>query len=155
MTLGIVTSKRPKYVPETFGGLCKIFPTRDTLLLKYQSDYVLDPAQLTLMEKARQIGISWASAYKDVRTQSQADARLDSWVSSRDDIQARLFLEDCKSFAGLLNLAAQDLGEKVIDEDGHSAYVLQFANGLRTHSMSSNPDAQAGKRGPRRLDEFA
>jgi len=150
-----VTTKRPDYVPETFGGLCKIFPTRDTLLLKYQSDYVLDPAQLTLMEKARQIGISWASAYKDVRTQSQVDARLDSWVSSRDDIQARLFLEDCKSFAGLLNLAAKDLGEKVIDDDGHSAYVLQFANGLRTHSMSSNPDAQAGKRGPRRLDEFA
>ncbi len=82
-------------------------------------------------------------------------ARLDAWISSRDDIQARLFLEDCKSFANLLNLAASDLGEKVIDDDGHSAYVLQFSNSLRAHSMSSNPDAQAGKRGDRVLDEFA
>jgi phage FluMu gp28-like protein len=80
---------------------------------------------------------------------------LDAWISSRDDIQARLFLEDCKSFAGLLNLGAQDLGEKAIDDSGHSAYVLAFANGLRAHSMSSNPDAQAGKRGDRVLDEFA
>ena len=30
-----------------------------------------------------------------------------------------------------------------------------FANGKRIHSMSSNPDAQAGKRGGRVLDEFA
>ncbi len=44
----------------------------------------------------------------------------------------------------------------VIDEkDRTSAYVLEFANGKRIHSMSSNPDAQAGKRGSRVLDEFA
>ncbi|WP_186389204.1 terminase large subunit domain-containing protein, partial [Stappia sp. TSB10P1A] len=41
------------------------------------------------------------------------------------------------------------------DEKKHSALVLQFANGRRIHSMSSNPDAQAGKRGSRVLDEFA
>ncbi len=33
--------------------------------------------------------------------------------------------------------------------------MLEFANGKRIHSMSSNPDAQAGKRGGRVLDEFA
>lgn len=49
-----------------------------------------------------------------------------------------------------------DLGEVVLDREGkQSAYVLRFANGLRIHSMSSNPDAQAGKRGGRVLDEFA
>jgi phage FluMu gp28-like protein len=86
---------------------------------------------------------------------SMATAGLDHWISSRDDIQARLFLEDCKSFATLLNIAARDLGEQAIDADGHTAYVLAFANGKRAHSMSSNPDAQAGKRGGRTLDEFA
>lgn len=55
-----------------------------------------------------------------------------------------------------MNLAAQDLGEVVIDpKDKITAYVLQFASGRRIHSMSSNPDAQAGKRGGRILDEFA
>ncbi len=76
--------------------------------------------------------------------------------SSRDDIQARLFLEDCKLWAGGIDLAARDLGELAIDEDGkHSAYVLRMSNGKRINSMSSNPDAQAGKRGGRILDEFA
>ena len=83
------------------------------------------------------------------------EARLDAWISGRDDIQARLFLEDCKGFAGLLQTGAEDLGERAIDDSGHSAYVLAMANGLRIHSMSSNPDAQAGKRGDRVLDEFA
>ena len=77
-------------------------------------------------------------------------------MSSRDDIQARLFIEDCKLWAGIMNLAAKDLGEVVIDaKDKLTAYVLQFASGRRIHSMSSNPDAQAGKRGSRVLDEFA
>lgn len=146
---------RPAYVGADFAGRCKVFPARNTLLLPYQARWVKDDARLKLMEKSRQIGLSWATAYRQVRTQSATATRLDSWVSSRDDIQARLFLEDCKSFASLLNLAAKDLGERVIDESGHTAYVLSYANGLRTHSMSSNPDAQAGKRGSRVLDEFA
>jgi len=64
-------------------------------------------------------------------------------------------LEDCKRFASILQLGAEDLGQQVIDDAGHSAFVLAMANGLRLHSMSSNPDAQAGKRGDRVLDEFA
>lgn len=138
-----------------FAGKAKHVPARDTLLLGYQSRWVKDESRLKLMEKARQIGISWASAYRVVSKKSLADAQLDQWISSRDDLQARLFLEDCKKFAAILKAGADALGEKVIDEKGHTAYVLQFANGLRAHSMSSNPDAQAGKRGDRLLDEFA
>ena len=130
-------------------------PERDTLLLPYQARWVRDRARLKLAEKSRQIGWTWATAYELVSRKALATARLDGWISSRDDIQARLFLEDCKSFAQLLDIAAQDLGERVIDDKGHSAYVLSLANGLRLHSMSSNPDAQAGKRGDRVLDEFA
>lgn len=136
-------------------GRARVRPQRDALLLPYQAKWVRDTSRLKIAEKSRQIGWTWATAYGIVSRKSLVDARLDAWVSSRDDIQARLFLEDCKSFAQLLNLGAQDLGERVIDDSGHSAYVLAFANGLRAHSMSSNPDAQAGKRGDRVLDEFA
>ncbi len=108
------------------------------------------------MEKARQIGLSWSSAYACVERSAAQGARYDQWVSSRDDLQARLFIEDCKTFAGILNIAAQDLGEVVLDPKGRiSAYVIEFSSGKRIHSMSSNPDAQAGKRGARLLDEFA
>lgn len=124
--------------------------------LPYQARWIMDGARLKIMEKARQIGISWATAYGLVRRKALKSAALDAWVSSRDDIQARLFLEDCRSFAGILHIAAQDLGELVIDEERrHAAYVLELANKLRIHSMSSNADAQAGKRGDRVLDEFA
>src|SRR5690606_6390716 len=75
------------------------------------------------------------------------------WVSSRDEIMARLFLDDVRGFASILNVAAEDLGERVIDPEGNTAHVLGFASGRRVHSMSSNPDSQAGKRGGRTLDE--
>lgn len=152
--------ERPAYVPGEFTGCCKVFPAptkdgREPMLIAYQGDWVTDDSRLKISEKSRQIGWTWSEGYKIVREKSQTGAQLDHWISSRDDIQARLFLEDCKGFASLLDKGARDLGEQVIDDKGHSAYVLSFANGLRAHSMSSNPDAQAGKRGGRTLDEFA
>lgn len=138
-------------------GNAKCIPAQpDALFLGFQARWVADDSRLKLMEKSRQIGISWSTAYKAVERTAAASATTDQWVSSRDDLQAKLFLEDCKMFAEALQMAAQDLGEVVIDPERKiTAYVLQFANGRRIHSMSSNPDAQAGKRGGRILDEFA
>lgn len=136
-------------------GNAKHIPEKGKLLLPYQTAWVTDAARLKIAEKSRQIGWTWATAYGLVRRKSLKSARLDAWISSRDDIQARLFLEDCKAFANILQTGARDLGERAIDDEGHSAYVLAMGNGLRVHSMSSNPDAQAGKRGDRVLDEFA
>lgn len=149
------TETRPDWVPSEFVGGCRRFPLRDTLLLGYQARWVKDSARLKVMEKSRQIGISWASAYRLVSTTSQKGARHDDWVSSRDDLQARLLIDDCKGFAGLLHIGADDLGLRVIDDQKNNAYVLRYANGRQTHSLSSNADAQAGKRGRRLLDEFA
>lgn len=138
-------------------GRAKIQPANPSgLFLRYQARWVEDDSRLKLMEKSRQIGLSWATAYATVERTARADARLDEWVSSRDEMQAKLFIEDCKMWASALAVAADDLGEQVIDQSTKaSAFVLQFANGKRIHSMSSSPDAQAGKRGGRILDEFA
>ena len=138
-------------------GNARVIPANtDGVFLPFQSRWIKDDSRLKLMEKSRQIGISWATAYAaDERTAAQG-ARHDQWVSSRDDLQARLFIEDCKMWAQIMHLAAKDLGEVVIDpKDRLSAYVIEIASGKRIHSMSSNPDAQAGKRGGRVLDEFA
>lgn len=134
-----------------------MMPLADSkFFLPYQAKWIKDRSRLKIMEKSRQIGISWSSAYEDVRNTSPDEARDDTWISSRDAIQARLYLEDCTAFARILNLAARDLGERVIDEERRiAAYVLEFTNGKRIHSMSSNPDAQAGKRGNRKFDEYA
>jgi phage FluMu gp28-like protein len=138
-------------------GNAKIVPD-DTrrVFLPYQQAWIDDKSRLKLMEKSRQIGLSWSTAYALCERTAPRENRNDQWVSSRDEIQARLFLEDCKRFAQALDAAARDLGALVVDEEKRiTAYTLQFANGKRIHSMSSNPDAQAGKRGGRILDEFA
>ena len=138
-------------------GKAKVIP-KDTkkLLLPYQQAWDEDGSRLKLMQKSRQIGISWGTALAIVKRTAAKDALNDQWVSSRDDIQARLFLEDCKLFASLFDKMAVDMGMVFLEDEAKtSAYVLRFANGKRIHSMSSNPDAQAGKRGGRVLDEFA
>lgn len=141
----------------TLKGRAKCIPKdRDAIFLPFQSKWIKDESRIKLMEKARQIGISWSTAYGSDERAAAQGARHDEWVSSRDDIQARLFIEDCKLWANVMNRAAKDLGEVVLDAEKRiNAYVLQFASGRRIHSMSSNPDAQAGKRGSRVLDEFA
>jgi phage FluMu gp28-like protein len=138
------------------GNAKNVPPNPDRFFLPYQEAWITDTSRLKLMEKGRQIGLSFSTADAAVERTAPREARHDQWVSSRDEIQARLFLEDCKRFSGVLNAAAEDLGLVIIDQDKKiSAYVLKFANGRRIHSMSSNPDAQAGKKGGRILDEFA
>jgi len=138
-------------------GNARVAPSNpDAIFLPFQERWIKDNSRLKLMEKSRQIGISWSTAYTADERTALAGAKWDQWVSSRDELQARLFIEDCKFWAGILQIAAEDLGERVIDEKTKlTAYVLEFASGKRIHSMSSNPDAQAGKRGGRILDEFA
>jgi phage FluMu gp28-like protein len=125
------------------------------MLLPYQQRWVKDNSQKKLCEKSRQIGLSWATAYRLVREKVKQGARLDAWVSSRDEAQALLFIEDCRKFADVLNVAATDQGASIVDDQGHTSFTLRFSNGLRIHSMSSNPDSQSGKSGDRVLDEFA
>lgn len=129
---------------------------KDSFFLPYQEAWIKDKSRIKLFEKSRQVGLSWSTAYGLVRKKAVQGARLDAWVSSRDDLQACLFKDDCAQFAQVLDTAAQDLGEQVIEPTSKaSAYVLRFANGCKIYSLSSNPDAQAGKRGDRILDEFA
>ncbi|MDR2377384.1 MAG: terminase family protein [Puniceicoccales bacterium] len=132
-------------------------PTRrHPFFLPYQERWIRDESRLKIMEKSRQIGMTWATAYRLVRRHADRRQRLDSWVASRDEISAKLFLEDCKSFRDILHTAAQDFGHTLRSDEGRdSSYSLRFRNRTQIHSLSSNPDTQAGKRGTRVLDEFA
>lgn len=161
MTDSTVTTQRPAWVdakPEPFVGRCKLFPVRDTLLLEYQRRWVEDRAKKRLAEKSRQIGWTWATAYDTVRTLGQAQSRdnqWDAWITSRDVEQAQLTIVDMLAWAEILQIGAEDLGERVILDGSATTQQLRFASGLIAHSMSSNFNAQAGKRGHRVLDEFA
>src|SRR5437868_3938389 len=126
------------------------------MFLPYQTRWVDDHSPLKIIEKSRQIGITFATAWSAVLRAAAKDARLDVWVSSRDEVQARLFVDDCRQWAATLQIVATDLGEVLFDPDNRfTAYVLRFQNGRSIYSLSSNPNALAGKRGHVILDEFA
>src|SRR5580765_4630354 len=100
--------------------------------LPYQSAWIADRSRLKIMQKCRRAGISYADAYDSVIKASPREARFDVWVSSRDDTQAKLYLEDCKHWAEVLEIVAVDLGQIVFDPTNHySAHVLEFASGRR------------------------
>src|SRR6266567_6572611 len=95
--------------------------------LLYQLAWILDRSPLKIIEKSRQIGITYADAYDSVIKASTRGSGLDVWVSSRDEVQSKLYLEDCKYCANFLHIAATDLGEVILDPNTHSsAYALQF-----------------------------
>lgn len=72
-----------------FRGKAKIIPP-DTFFLPYQKRWIEDESRLKLMEKGRQIGLSLSTAYRCVEKCAAAGNRNDIWVSSRDDLQAKL-----------------------------------------------------------------
>jgi phage FluMu gp28-like protein len=128
--------------------------TVSTYFLPFQAAWLRDKSGLRIMEKGRQIGLSYSTSYGAVT--DAATGPHDVWVSSRDDFQAKLFIRDCQKWSSFLQIAAADLGQVVVSDDGqHSASVLEFASGCRIYSLSSNPNALAGKRGHVILDEFA
>src|SRR5260221_4325617 len=140
---------KPTQTFQYFWGYRKYF-------LRYQAEWITDDSLLKIIQKGRQTGITYADAYDSVLKVCPKGAQLDVWVSSRDEAQAKLYLEDCKYWANVLHLAAIDLGQIVFDrEHNFSAYVLEFANGRRIYCLSSNPNALAGKRGHVKLDEVA
>jgi len=155
-----VTTQRPAYVDqkhEHFAGRCKVFPVQDTWFLEYQRRWLRDKSMLRIAEKARQVGWTDTSAYDTVSTVGQVQSRdnqWDAWISSRDAEQAQLSVVDMLKWARHLQIGAADLGERLIDEKAGTTQQIRFANGLIAHSMSSNFNAQAGKRGHRILDEF-
>lgn len=81
---------------------------------------------------------------------------MDVWFSSADESAAKEYIRYAGQWARLLDIAAQDLGETVIDEKHQiKALVIEFANGKRIHGLSSNPKAFRSKGGKLVLDEFA
>lgn len=150
--------RRPDHAKH-FKGSARCIPERDTFLLKYQSEWVQDRSLVRLIEKSRRVGISYATAYDEVRQHSLKDCKIDTWFSSRDDLTAKEFIIYCQKFAGVLKIAAEAFDAQILfGEDGKqsaTASVQRFANGTRINSISSNPDVFAGKGGNVGLDEFA
>ena len=124
--------------------------------LPYQHAWINDHSRLKIIEKSRQVGITYADAFDSVLKASNKDRPADVWVSSRDEDTARLYLQHCKRWAEATNIGVRDLGEVIINHKKDlTAEVLRFNTGCSIYSLSSSPDALASRTGHIKLDEFA
>lgn len=129
---------------------------RQKYFLPYQVRWLQDESRFKLDEKSRRIGMSYVQSYEDVRDCVKTP-RFPVWFSSADESAAREYVLYCEVWAKIFNVAAQSLGEQILDEkDDIKAYVIEFPKtGGRINALRSNPKAFRSKGGKVVLDEFA
>ena len=134
----------------------RIDRVRAAYWLPDQEKWIKDRARKKLLAKCRRFGGSYGAAYAVAEQLSQRKNHFDAWVGSRDLLAARLFTNDTKKFARVLNVAAKANGEVILTDGDKDlrAFELEIA-GHFMRALSSNPDAFAGKEGILVLDEYA
>src|SRR6476646_5320601 len=63
----------------------------DSWLLPTQASWINDQWHLRIWEKSRQVGATKTDALDSVLKANPGGARFDVWVTSRDEVQARLY----------------------------------------------------------------
>ena len=122
--------------------------------LPYQLRWINDPSPVSIGEKSRRIGWTYARSYRAVDRRVRLGTNL--YFSSADLTTAREFADDCRKWAAFHNFAArQETVEEVIEDEKITSFVLTFANGSRIVAGSSNPKFFRGKGGDADGDEFA
>jgi phage FluMu gp28-like protein len=126
--------------------------------LPYQLDWINDDSPYKVAEKSRRVGFTYASSYRMWRKCMNRGKGFIQWVSSRDEMTAQELIRDyVRKWCELGNVVAKGMyGENVemIDpEKNIRAFVVEFPNGARLISLSSKPEAFAGKGGDVFLDE--
>ena len=125
--------------------------------LPYQSRWINDHSRLKIIEKSRQIGITYADAFDSVRKAASKTSGNHVWVSSRDELTSRLYLDHCKRWAQIAERARERFGSKVegitfnptIKEE--MAFALRTAFEDRTLRTDPDPKLRSALRGIKKL----
>lgn len=137
--------------------------------LPYQLEWINDPSPLSIAEKSRRIGWTYAESYRAVQDRVAADEagkKRDLFYSSADLTAAREFSEYCHNWCRVFNtvadqaegeetVAIEDEAGKVIDERKIFTLRLTFRKGSKIVIGSSNPLFFRSKGGDADGDEFA
>lgn len=132
------------------------------VLLKYQQDWVADPADVSVWEKSRRIGASWCDAADAVLTAAPAENAMDAMYIGYSEDMTREYIDDCAMWAKAFDFAASAVGETLFDdtdENGDTqqikAFRIDFASGKKILALSSRPRSIRGKQGKVTIDEAA
>jgi len=126
--------------------------------LPYQVDWILDDSPMKLSEKSRRVGYTYSTSYRSNRKCLSRPPDFIQYVSSRDLPTAKDFVAVyVAKWAKMANAIATGLmgeNEIIVDpEKGIRAFVVKYAHGPQIISLSSTPEAFAGKGGDVLLDE--
>jgi len=129
---------------------------KEDLLLPFQKAWIEDESPLKIWEKSRRIGASWTEALNSV-LQTQGSKGQSSYYLSYNKDMTRQFLADAKFWAGIVNIAASELQEEIVKEDGKefTVYRITFLNGKEIVGLPSVSYAVRSKQGRIILDEAA
>jgi len=120
--------------------------------LKYQQDYIMSSPKILIVEKGRQMGLTYCSGFKVIRRILRSEAPEDHYWLSRDEFTAKQFVSNCLDWIHLFNVVAEC---EMIDLKEVRTTKITFPNGCNLFILSSSVDAVVGKSGHFYLDEFA
>ncbi|MDR3334748.1 MAG: hypothetical protein LBT13_07675, partial [Treponema sp.] len=126
------------------------------VLLPYQKAWIADRSQLKIWEKGRRTGASWTEALNAVLETQGKQGQHTYYLSYNKDM-TRQFIVDCAFWARLVNVAAGELEETIIqDDDTHvTVYRIRFLNDKEIVAMPSTAYSIRSKQGRIVLDEAA
>jgi phage FluMu gp28-like protein len=135
-----------------------------SVLLPYQRKLLETTAvfPVTVVEKSRRTGVTWAAAADAVLTSAAArDAGgMDTLYIGYNLDMAREFIDTAAMWARAFDQATTDAGvEELMFDDGPDgaiqAFRIRFASGFEIVALSSKPRSLRGRQGYVILDEFA
>ena len=126
------------------------------VFLSYQQAWAGDPAPVKVIEKSRRIGLSWSEAGDDALYAASSDGD-DVWYIGYNKDMAEEFIEDCAFWAKQYDLAAEEVEEEVIVDEGKDilTFRIKFSSGHKIVALSSRPSNLRGKQGRVVIDEAA
>lgn len=138
----------------------------DGVLLRYQTELLetIARSQVTVVEKSRRIGATWAVAADAVLCAGAAREAhgSDVFYIGYNLEMAREFVDTCAEWARNFGRAAAAVEETLIKElgpDGESreikAFRISFASGFEILALSSRPRSLRGRQGYVVIDEAA
>lgn len=118
----------------------------DTLFLPCQAKWIKDQSRMKIAEKARQIGFTWCSSYADMKDTARENNHIDTWITSRDTLQAKLYIQDCLNWAKIFGLVAKDMGEQVLLDEGGKKQSAQYYDAPMNKSSIPCPQTATPRR---------
>lgn len=133
------------------------------ILLRYQRRLLETTAlhQVTLCEKSRRTGMTWAAAADAVLTASAAREAggMDVFYMGYNLDMAREFIDTCAMWAASFGEALSEVGIEpyLFDDSGQpiQAFRVKFASGYEIRALASRPRSLRGLQGYLILDEAA